>query len=98
MAEQKPSSPERNELRELASTPDPAADRAVVEYRGKKFEVRCTTIAQQKRATALKDDTRASVMIITENTFVPGTEERVFEKADEQTKDIAKALGLLKRE
>lgn len=62
----------------------------IVEANGEKLEVRKLTIAQQKyiQRTAVKrdksaDDTRVAVLTVIYCTYVPGTDEHVFDEKDE---------------
>lgn len=62
----------------------------LVEWNGKKFEVRLPTLKQQRflkaqaldKKTQTQDDLKALVWGITECVYVPGTDERVFDAAD----------------
>lgn len=91
----------------LADEPE---DRIIVEHRGRKVEVRPPTLAQQRyfqRAakdpkTKESDGVKLLVLAVIECTYEPGTDKRVFERADEEvltnkTTDPRTLMGKLSR-
>ena len=69
---------------------DDDAERAIVEHKGQLFEVCSPTIAQQtaferasRRKDGTMDGTKALILGVIGCTFIPGTDKKVFERADE---------------
>jgi hypothetical protein len=78
---------EAEELR-LSALADDGIPPEIVEHRGRKYEVRPPTLAQQRyfqRIAAVKGETdgvKLLVAAVIGCTYVPGTQQRVFKEAD----------------
>lgn len=93
MSDEKAQTP-RDLLRSAAFAEDLEHERTVVEFRGQKYEVRAPTVKQKKFAENVgrkrggdgpMDEDSFAISLIIQCTYVPGTEERVFEAADMDT-------------
>lgn len=82
----------RDELRSITVGKKPAFAKEIVEWEGKKFEIRQPSIRSRRelrsKATSVKDGDvvvdffNFLIWAVIENTFVPDTDEKVFEETD----------------